>query len=218
MLAKLRYYLAKALKFVLRMGLAPFGGRGGPPMIESVEVEEVATPAASDDDATPYERKRRGLEPDDVRNYLRAEPGNYLDAAAKLTLTTRRWADSLNMDERKAVLAASSDDLAAHLKGGEAIANVRTTASALGIDVPAKPFGRRGMEQEEGRELVRPRIPHGAEREAKTFGRRAFAPQPPAQANDIATAIAEAKERRQDTRRRRNRSAGNLPRPSPRMA
>ena len=76
-----------------------------------------------------YERRLRGLEPEDVRAFIAADtPDARREMGLRLTLKTRAWASSLSEGERRAVMQAPKATLAAHLSGERNLAGVRSVS------------------------------------------------------------------------------------------
>ncbi len=158
-------------------GLAAFlTGRGGgaqpalePEVTESMEVEDELAPDNSDD-LTPYERKRHGFEPHDVRAYTAARTAEERDELGKrLTLKTKTWANALSEDEKKAIATASTPALRAHLDGSSNLPGVRE------VGIIAK-LVRDPMTNPHGNGLASKLINEGQGR-GRAFGKRTAAPE-----------------------------------------
>lgn len=156
-------------------GVAAFlSGQGGgaQPELEQEagEVEEVENDLAPDnaDELSPYERKRHGLEPDDVRAYTAARTAEERDELGKrLTLKTRAWASALSGEEKHLVATASPPALRAHMNGSTTLPGVREVGIIAKLRDP--------MLNPHGNGLASKLISEG--RGGATFGKRIAMPQ-----------------------------------------
>lgn len=227
--------IPKLMKRVLAAGvsLATFrwlaGGRQGPPpMEETQEVEEPAPSAEAFDqafetEANPFQRKRKGFEPQDVLNFLKAETSHErAQLSGRLKTTTWSWAESLTLAERKAVLLAGHEGVRNHLSGTVPIAGVPSIAAAMSAKLrdpgmnPYAPDLAARVVNDNDRRVVQLH-PDQQKAAQVVFGKRANDRLPAREAQAIEAGTAEVVRDAEKTARR-CRAAATMPMPRPRRA
>lgn len=208
--------IGKAVAVGLWNGVADVGAflRGGQgaaqqlPMLEdeATEIEEFESDLAPEnaDELSPYERKRQGYEPHDVRAYAAARTAEErAGLGQRLTLKTRAWASALSGEEKHLVATASARALKAHLDGTNPLPGVREIGI---IDKLRDP-----MANPHGNGLASKLINEGR---GATFGKRNVMPQA-VEASSDAPASFRAKQARNHQRKAKQRA--EAPRPPYRM-